>query len=134
MSKILSGARFEKWFQNDLKRMGYWALRIPTGADGSQPADIIAVRDGHAMLVDCKVVGNKSGRFPFTRVEENQKLAYIKWARTGNGCDTYYFAMLWEDKVYMIPQGKIIELENQGKKSLHLVDMGEKYFWCNYDY
>ena len=65
-----------------------------------QPADIIAVRNGKAYLIDAKVCSSRG--FALRRVEDNQELAMGLWNDRGNG--QAWFAMkLPNDEIYMIP-------------------------------
>lgn len=65
-----------------------------------QPADVIAVRNNIAVLIDCKVCTNN--RFALSRIEGNQEGAMTLWEARGNAyC---YFAMkLNDDRIYMVP-------------------------------
>ena len=49
---------------------------------GAQPFDIIAVKNGEAAAIDCKTC--VADVFRFSRLEENQIMAFEKWLRCGN--------------------------------------------------
>lgn len=66
---------------------------------GSQPADLIAVKDNKAMLIDCKTCNNHL--FPTKRIEENQWNASKKFFKCGN--TEYYIAIKYNEMIYMIP-------------------------------
>jgi Holliday junction resolvase len=74
-----------------------------------QPADVIAAKDGNSYLIDCKVCTN--GKFPFSRVEENQDLAMSLWEDCGNGQG--WFALLVDEFIYMIPHSIITEFRKK---------------------
>ena len=93
------GNAFEQELCELLFGYGFWAKNLKQDSAG-QPADIIAVRNGKAYLIDAKVCSD--GKFPLSRVEENQHLAMDLWESCGNGQG--WFAMkLPTDEVYMIP-------------------------------
>lgn len=92
------GNSFESEFCDRLFQKGYWVHNMAQNASG-QPADVIAVKNGLAHLIDCKVCSNN--KFPFSRVEENQYLSMTLWEKCGNGQG--WFALLLEDEVFMIP-------------------------------
>ena len=97
MSNKKLGNDFEVQFCEVLFNEGFWCHTFAQNQAG-QPADIIAVRDGKAYLIDCKVCSNST--FAFSRIEENQDLAMQHWSDCGNGDG--WFALLLEDgSIYM---------------------------------
>lgn len=76
------GNDFEQEFAELMFQHGFWVHRLTMNASG-QPADIIAVKRGHALLIDCKVCSGKG--FPLSRIEENQHLSMTVWAKHLNG-------------------------------------------------
>lgn len=70
----MSGADFERKLCKLLKVLGFWALQISRSASGAQPFDVIAVKDGKMLAVDCKVCA--ANTFPLSRIEDNQWLAF----------------------------------------------------------
>ena len=66
-----------------------------------QPADIIAVKNKTAYLIDAKVVSSQRG-FALSRVEENQDLAMDLWNQRGNG-QGWFALKLLTGEIYMIP-------------------------------
>lgn len=76
---------------------GFWAHNMAQNRDG-QPADVIAVRNKHAHLIDCKDCENDE--FPFSRIEDNQKTAMHLWKECGNG--EGWFALKLGEEIYMI--------------------------------
>ena len=90
------GNDFEAKFCEDLFLHGYWVHNMAQNASG-QPADVIAVKDGKAFLIDCKVCSGKG--FAISRMEENQDLAMELWEACGNSAG--WFAILVDEVVYM---------------------------------
>ena len=92
------GTDFENEMCEILAHMGYWVHFIVPDSRGAQPFDIIAVKDGKAYAIDCKTSASK--RFPFSRLEENQILAFEKWMKCGNSEPC--IAVKYDDKIYLI--------------------------------
>ena len=97
MSNKKVGNDFENEFCNLLSVNGFWVHNLAQNQAG-QPADVIAVRDGKAFLIDCKVCS--TGRFQLKRIEENQQLAMEHWLDMGN--DEVWFALKVDDNIVMI--------------------------------
>lgn len=103
---IISNKRLGNIFENDfakyLSSIGYWVAPFPGKSHtNSQPCDIVACKNNKTFLIDCKVLSNKTGRFPLSRVEENQRLAYIRYKKCGN--KNFNLAIIWNNDVYIIP-------------------------------
>ena len=100
MSNKKSGNQFETELCEILSMYGFWSHNLSQNASG-QPADVIAVRDGRAYLIDCKVCSTDKG-FALSRVEENQEMAMSLWNECGNGQG--WFAMkLPTGDIFMVP-------------------------------
>ena len=98
MSNKKLGNDFESQFCEILSDEGFWTHNFAQNAAG-QPADVIAVRNGKAYLIDCKVCINDT--FPFSRIESNQHTAMTLWKQSGN--DYGWFALQLSNKdIYMI--------------------------------
>ena len=96
------GSRFEKDFARFLANQGYWVHLIERSAhSGSQPFDLIAIKNDIPHCIDCKTLANKGGRFPTSRIEDNQILAYKRFKKCGN--TNFDLAILWNNDVYLIP-------------------------------
>lgn len=109
------GNSFEENLALILADEGYWvSLFPPKTYSGSQPADMIAVKNDVAILIDAKTLENKSGRWSITRIEDNQEKAAKRFLECGNSW--YNFAILWNDTIYMIPFDTI----NFNEKSIDL--------------
>lgn len=98
MTNRALGGSFEQELCDLLAEHGWWAHNLAQNQVG-QPADVIAVKDNIAVLIDCKVCS--SDRFPLSRVEGNQEGAMTLWETRGNAyC---YFAMkLTTDEIRMV--------------------------------
>ena len=93
------GNTFEQDLCDLLYGYGFWAKNLKQDSAG-QPADIIAVRNGKAYLIDCKVCSTRKG-FDLSRMEENQDLTMTFWKECGNG-EGWFAMKLPTDEVYMI--------------------------------
>ena len=98
MSNKKLGSTFERELAEVLYEHGFWVHLLNANQAG-QPADIIAVKNKTAYLIDAKVCTN--GTFPLSRVEENQDMAMTLWKNCGN--DEGWFAFKVADEVYMMP-------------------------------
>ena len=114
-NKVL-GNNFEKEMAQILKDKGFWVhLITPARYTGSQPADIIAVKDNKTILIDCKTCS--TNLFPLSRVEQNQRLAYKRFKECGN--TEYFLAIKYDEKIYLVPlevidfDKKYIDLKNE---------------------
>lgn len=114
------GNDFEQELCEILADAGYWAHNFANRKNG-QPADIIAVKDTTAYLIDAKACSYEI--FPFKRIEENQRNAMDLWIECGN--ITPFFALKARNEVYMIPYTTINELMRKGKKQLNFEDMNK---------
>lgn len=104
MNNKTTGNRFESLLCQTLFEHGFWCHNLAQNQAG-QPADIIAVVNGRAYLIDCKVCLNR--KFPFARVEENQDLSMSLWESCGNG--NGWFALLLGEEVYMMAHSVIAD-------------------------
>lgn len=93
------GNDFESEFCQLLFEQGFWVHNMTQNAAG-QPADVIAVKDHKALLVDCKVCTRKG--FALSRVEENQHLSMDLWRDRGNG-EAWFAVKTIEGEIIMLP-------------------------------
>lgn len=116
------GNAFERELCEYLSSQGFWVLNIPQNAAG-QPADIIAVKNKTAYLIDCKECTNN--RFPLSRIENNQHSAMELWRDCGNG-EAWFALKISQGQIFMIPHYSMKALTNFGDKaSLSVKDMAE---------
>ena len=99
MNNKTLGNGFEQELCEKLSEYGYWCHNLAMNKAG-QPADIIAVRNKIAYLIDAKVCSSKG--FALSRIEENQELAMTLWEERGNGQGWFAIKMPTEE-IYMIP-------------------------------
>lgn len=97
MSNKKLGNAFETEFCEILAEHGFWTHNMAQNAAG-QPADVIAVKEGEAYLIDCKVCSQ--GKFAYNRIEDNQELAMALWSECGNGYGL--FALKFDTGIYMV--------------------------------
>lgn len=116
MNNKQAGNKFEKDFCVQLAEDGFW-VHFFLGT--KQPADIIAVRNENAYLIDAKDCEND--RFVFSRIENNQDSAMRFWELCGN--NQGLFALKTSEGVYMLPYGRIQTLEALGYKSLNMMQI-----------
>lgn len=93
------GNNFEQDLCEILFENGFWTHNLAQNQAG-QPADVIAVRNRRAYLIDCKVCSTSKGFF-LKRMEDNQDLSMTLWQECGNG--EGWFAILLAGQIYMIP-------------------------------
>ena len=118
------GNDFEGEFAEMLYNQGFWVHLLQQNCDG-QPADIIAVKDHKAYLIDCKECTNN--RFPLSRIEDNQHSAMELWRECGNG--EAWFALkvhinTFTEAIYMIPHLSMKAISIT-QSSLNMKDIAE---------
>lgn len=114
------GNKFEKELSEILYNAGYWVHLLNQNKNG-QPADIIAVKNKKAYLIDAKVCSLE--KFAFKRVEENQHLSMQMFIECGN--TTPYFALKARNEIYMLSYKTIRDLMKQGKKQLNFEEINK---------
>lgn len=102
MSNKKLGNQFETELCEILSDHCFWAHNLTQNSAG-QPADVIAVKDGEAYLIDCKVCSQ--GKFQYSRIEENQDLSMELWRDCGNGIGL--FALKFDTAIYMVDRESI---------------------------
>lgn len=114
------GNDFEQELCQIFADAGYWVHLLNQNKNG-QPADIIAVKDRMAFLIDAKVCTYEV--FPFRRIEDNQQLAMDIWIECGN--IEPYFALKCRNEVYMVGYTTIKDLMRKGKKQLNFEEINK---------
>lgn len=105
------GNSFESELADRLYEYGYWVHLLNANKSG-QPADVIAVKNRHAYLIDCKVCSDN--KFVLSRIEENQDLAMNLWKDCGNGIG--WFALKsdeFDSQIYMISHYAMTAYKNK---------------------
>ena len=115
MNNKQAGTDFEREFCEILAGDGFWS-HFMGGSKNGQPADIIAVRNEKAYLIDAKDCQND--RFVLSRIEANQDTAMRYWEMCGN--NQGLFALNTINGVYMLTYGKVQVLEMADVKSLNM--------------
>lgn len=83
---------------------GYWVTFLtPKNHVGSQPCDLIAIKNNKAILIDCKTCSTHI--FPLKRIEENQRQAFRKYKKCGN--TEFVLAVKYDNKIYEINMNDI---------------------------
>ena len=121
MNNKTIGNSFEQDLCEKLFESGFWVHLLNANKAG-QPADIIAVRNGKAYLIDAKVCSDNT--FPFSRVEENQDLSMELWKDCGNGLG--WFALKTDSGIYMLSHYCIKAYSNMQKSlsAKEIVELG----------
>lgn len=118
MSNKKLGNDFEAKFCEILYDNFFWTHNFAQNKAG-QPADVIAVKNKKAYLIDCKVC--KNDVFPFSRIEPNQHTAMRLWKESGNG-EGWFALGLSDGSIYMIYQSLMIALSlNQSSINRDLI-------------
>lgn len=93
------GNNFEKEYAEILKKKGYWVTFLsPKQHIGSQPCDLIAIKNNMPILIDCKTC--RTHLFPVRRIEENQRQAFKRYMKCGN--TEFILAIKYNNKIYEI--------------------------------
>jgi Holliday junction resolvase len=111
------GNGFEQELCDILYEHGFWVHNMVMNNSG-QPADVIAVKNNRAYLIDAKVCSNDN--FPFSRIEENQALAIGLWTACGNG--TGWFALKTSEGIYMLSYYAMLAYKRK-QSSLNFADI-----------
>lgn len=104
------GTAFERRVCELLKEQGYWVHFMSPDSRGSQPFDIITVKDGFAAAVECKTLDKSKKHFSIDRLEDNQRMAFDYWLSCGNTMPLIYVE--YGDEIKVIEWG---ELKEKGK-------------------
>lgn len=94
------GKSFEEQLCEILSEDGYYIIYNEKGITGSQPCDIIAIKNNIATLIECKNLESKTGIFNLSRIEANQWLAYKKLKECNNS--NMVVAISWNKNIYFI--------------------------------
>lgn len=127
-SKII-GNNFEQDLCEYLYKQGYWVHFLTPAANGSQPFDILAVKDNQALAIDCKTLEKKS--FPFNRIEDNQESAFTLMNERGNW-NTYFCIKISDTEIVFAPSYDLIEKYHKGEKSISVEDLINIYGTHNF--
>lgn len=115
------GNSFESELCKWLYQKGFWAHNFVQSKDG-QPADVIAVKNQKAYLIDCKVCSDDY--FKFSRMEENQINSMCLWEECGNGKGL--FAISIHNHIFMLTKDQCLSLLKE-KKQVGFFTLKENY-------
>ena len=99
MNNKTLGNNFEQELCEKLSEYGFWTHNLAMNKAG-QPADVIAVKNKKAYLIDAKVCSSRG--FALSRVEDNQELSMNLWNERGNG-QAWFALQIPTGEIYMIP-------------------------------
>lgn len=122
MSNRKTGNMFEQELCELLYREGFWVHNLAQN-QSSQTADIIAVKNRKAYLIDAKVCLNN--RFDLTKIEGNQHSAMWLWNECGN--ESGWFSLRLSDgSIHMYSYDMLKHLyEVRGYRNLSKKHIGE---------
>lgn len=110
------GTWFEQYVCTMLAHKGWWAHFITPSLIGSQPFDIIAMKDDHVLAVDCKTCSKPN--FPLSRVEDNQIFAFDQMTeRTKAICG---LLVQYNDQIYFLNWADVKAEIEAGSASIRL--------------
>lgn len=101
-SNRATGNAFEQELCKLLFDKGFWCHNLKQDNAG-QPADVIAVKNKVAYLIDCKDCSSK--KFDLRRIEDNQETAMTLWDMCGNGVG--WFAIKIENEIFFVDFAKL---------------------------
>lgn len=114
MNNKKTGTQFEQEMASFLAGYGFWTHRFQDNHNG-QPCDLIAARNGHTYLFDCKdCMGNS---FLIRRMEENQYNAMKLFELTGNGSGKFAIRFKAEE-TYLVDYWQLKALLTNGVKQI----------------
>lgn len=109
------GTEFEQEIVKLFSDRGFWVHFISPDNRGAQPFDIIAAKKGFVLVGDCKT--SASRKFNFSRLEDNQVMAFDKWLACGNS--SAYIFVKHNNEIYFIPYEML-----RNDKTVNLDEMG----------
>lgn len=109
-----TGTAFERAFANILSQSGFWVHLFQDNKNG-QPCDVIAARNGHTYLFDCKNCENDF--FLLNRMEENQYNAMHLFELMGNSRGKMAVRFPKGD-IYLIDYWQVKTLREHGTRRL----------------
>ena len=125
------GTAFEQRICDKLKNAGYWVHFLTPDKRGAQPFDIIAVKDGLAVAIECKTLDVTQRYFRISRLEENQKLALERWKACGN--NYAYIVVEYGKTIVPIRYEELLESEKidlWAKVSDASMMLYDESMWC----
>lgn len=109
MSNRQKGNELERIVADIFSKKGYWVHNFNLGRAG-QPVDLIVVKNCEAKIIEVKDCSK--GYFEPYRIEDNQYLSIGKWWSCNRNKNAY-FAMRFNEQIYIVDAEKIIETERR---------------------
>lgn len=119
MSNKAAGNGFESGFVRLLSGQGFWVHRFQDNRNG-QPCDVIAARNGHTYLFDCKDC--RGEQFLLRRIEENQYNAMKLFELSGNSRGMFAIRFHNPEEIYLVEYWQLSALREQGAKQVGRFD------------
>lgn len=132
MNNKVTGTKFERELAGILAERWFWVHLFQDNKNG-QPCDVVAARNGHAYLFDCKDC--QGDFFELRRIEENQYNAMCLFEMTGNSRGKFAIRFSPEE-IYLVDYWELGHLRDHGIKQLDRMDCAlyGQNFWSWLDY
>lgn len=123
--QLNNGNSAETLVANFFAERGYWASVFQKRKDGSQPVDIVAMKENYNWLIDAKYVENDIS-FPFSRIEPNQ-ITSLDYALNYSHIQNVGFVIYFErfNKLYFLKFQDFLKLKEKGAKSVRYDELYE---------
>ena len=132
MKSLANGNEGQRIIIKTLREYGFWVHLTQRKPDGSQPVDLIALRNDSSWLIDAKFVrAEAKGRFSFGDIQANQ-LASMEYASEFAGLTNMGFAIVFEEDKEtprFLPFGEYMAMRMEGKKSAKKEEMAPLYVY-----
>lgn len=116
-------------FENDIcayffKEKRMWAGKQNPAPNGSQSFDIIVIGKDETLAIDCKTL--EKGRFPLSRVEDNQYTAFHLLHSIGF-YNTYFVIKIDDRDVIFAKASYILTKIDEGAKSIPVEELISRF-------
>lgn len=115
MNNKMLGIQFEREMVQKLKEYGWFVHFLSPDRSGAQPFDIIALKAGRALAIDCKTSARSI--FYFERLEYNQVCAFERWIEIVQ--EEPWVAVKYQNEIYMVSYSM---LKKKRKVDLNEID------------
>ena len=123
--QMTNGNRAERDIGLLFKKHGFWAHTFAKSQSGSQPVDVVAIRENECWLLDVKHIRKEEVSFPFVRIEPNQ-WSCLDYARNFAKIKNVGIAVRHENDeifAYWLSYDKLLSMKQNGSKSVKLSDL-----------
>lgn len=121
MNNKVLGTSFEREVCEHFANRGFWVHFLAPDSRGAQPFDVIAVKNGRAIAIECKTLADSKRYFTIDRLEDNQKFAFRRWMETGN--PSPIIAIKHRNRIVFVGYDELVKKHN-GKLDMNEVDNG----------